>query len=163
MIGKIVVQLMRTDVIGNPTLPSICPKNCRISPLGIQVTLNMIVGQGSRKDQPNPSSSHLSITHAVKNPHNQCQILQYNPPLIIGILTTRNHLWESACWKHSSTELVLIFAGTQEYIQQMKKGGPALRKELGDIIYLEAHPEVCQFFKDVGCYKFCEKIQGLHQ
>ena len=45
----------------------------------------------------------------------------------------------------------------------MKKGGLALRKELGDISYLESHPEVCQFFKDTGCYKFCEKIQGSHQ
>ena len=45
----------------------------------------------------------------------------------------------------------------------MKKGGPALRKELGDINYLESHPEVCQFFKDAGCYKFGEKIQGSHQ
>ena len=45
----------------------------------------------------------------------------------------------------------------------MKKGGPALRQELGDISYLESHPEVCQFFKDAGCYKFCEKIQGSHQ
>ena len=45
----------------------------------------------------------------------------------------------------------------------MNKGGPALRKELGDISYLEAHLEVCQFFKDVRCYKFCEKIQGSHQ
>ena len=45
----------------------------------------------------------------------------------------------------------------------MKKGGPTLRKKLGDISYLEAHPEVCQFFKDVGCYRFCEKIQGSHQ
>ena len=47
---------------------------------------------------------------------------------------------------------------------KMKKGrGPALRQELGDIIYLESHPEVFQFFKDVGCYRFCEKIQGSHQ
>ena len=44
----------------------------------------------------------------------------------------------------------------------MKKGGPALKKELGDIIYLEAHLEFCQFFKDAGFYKFCEKIQGSH-
>ena len=45
----------------------------------------------------------------------------------------------------------------------MKKGGPGLRKELGDISYLEAHPEVCKLFQEVGCYKFCEKIQGSHQ
>ena len=46
----------------------------------------------------------------------------------------------------------------------MKKGGRlALRQELGDISYLESHPEVCQFFKDAGCYRFCEKIQGSHQ
>ena len=46
----------------------------------------------------------------------------------------------------------------------MKKGGgPALRQELGDISYLESHPKVCQSFKDEGCYRFCEKIQGSHQ
>ena len=45
----------------------------------------------------------------------------------------------------------------------MKKGEPALRKELGDISYLKAHLEVCQLFKDVGCHRFCEKIQGSHQ
>ena len=45
----------------------------------------------------------------------------------------------------------------------MKKGGPALRQELGDISYLDSHLEVYQFFKDTGCYRFCEKIQGSHQ
>ena len=46
----------------------------------------------------------------------------------------------------------------------MKKGGgPALRKELGDIGYLESHPKVCQLFKDLGYYRFYEKIQGSHQ
>ena len=45
----------------------------------------------------------------------------------------------------------------------MKKGGPTLRQELGDINYLDSHPEVCQFFKDANCYRFCEKIQGSHQ
>ena len=46
----------------------------------------------------------------------------------------------------------------------MKKGEePALRKELGDIGYLESHPEVCQLFKDSGYYRFWEKIQGSHQ
>ena len=44
----------------------------------------------------------------------------------------------------------------------MKKGGPS-GKELRDISYLESHPEVCQLFNDVGCYRFCEKIQGSHQ
>ena len=43
----------------------------------------------------------------------------------------------------------------------MKKGGvPSLRQELGDIGYLESHQEVCQFFKDAGCYRFCKKIHG---
>ena len=45
----------------------------------------------------------------------------------------------------------------------MKKGGSSLRKELGDISYLEAHPEVYKFFKDAGYYRFCENIQGSHQ
>ena len=46
----------------------------------------------------------------------------------------------------------------------MKKGGgPSLRQKLGDISYLESHPKVFQFFKDAGCYRFCEKIQGSHQ
>ena len=45
----------------------------------------------------------------------------------------------------------------------MKGGGPALRKELGDISYLESHPEVCRLFKDLGNYRFFQKIQGYHQ
>ena len=45
----------------------------------------------------------------------------------------------------------------------MKGGGPALRKELGHIGYLEAHPKLCHLFKDAGCYIFCEKVQGSHQ
>ena len=45
----------------------------------------------------------------------------------------------------------------------MMKGGPTLRKELDDIRYLESHPDVCQLFKDAGCYKFCEKLQSSHQ
>ena len=45
----------------------------------------------------------------------------------------------------------------------MKKGGPSVKQKLGDISYLEAHPEVCKIFQEVGCYKFCEKIQGSHQ
>ena len=45
----------------------------------------------------------------------------------------------------------------------MKRGGPTLRKELGDICYLESHPEICQLFKDIGCYRFSKKIQGSHQ
>ena len=45
----------------------------------------------------------------------------------------------------------------------MKKGGPTLRRDQGDISYLEAHPKVCKLFQEVGCYNFCEKIQGSHQ
>ena len=46
---------------------------------------------------------------------------------------------------------------------KIKKGGPTIRQELGDISYLEAHLEVCKLFQDAGCYRFCEKIQGSHQ
>jgi hypothetical protein len=45
----------------------------------------------------------------------------------------------------------------------MKKGGSSLRKELDDISYLESHPEVCQLFRDAGCYNFCKKLQSSHQ
>jgi hypothetical protein len=45
----------------------------------------------------------------------------------------------------------------------MKRGGPVVRRELNDIGYLESHPEVCQLFKDAGCFKFCEKLQSSHQ
>ena len=45
----------------------------------------------------------------------------------------------------------------------MKKGGLALKQELGDISHLESHPKVYQFFKDECYYRFCEKIQGSHQ
>ena len=59
---------------------------------------------------------------------------------------------------------MIFFTGTKKHNPEMKKGGGlSLRQELGDISYLESHLEVCQFFKDVGCYRFCEKIQGSHQ
>ena len=45
----------------------------------------------------------------------------------------------------------------------MKKGGSTLRKELNNISYLESHPEVCQLFRDAGCYNFCKKLQSSHQ
>jgi hypothetical protein len=44
----------------------------------------------------------------------------------------------------------------------MKRGGATLGKELNDIGYLESHLEVCQLFKDVGCYRYYEKLQGSH-
>jgi hypothetical protein len=45
----------------------------------------------------------------------------------------------------------------------MNKGASTLRKELDDISYLESHPEVCQMFRDAGCYNFCKKLQSSHQ
>jgi hypothetical protein len=42
-------------------------------------------------------------------------------------------------------------------------GGALLRKELQDTSYLEAHPEACELFKEAGCYRFCQKLQGYHQ
>jgi len=45
----------------------------------------------------------------------------------------------------------------------MRRGGEILIKELSDTAYLKAHPEVCQMFKEAGCYRFCEKLQGSHQ
>jgi hypothetical protein len=45
----------------------------------------------------------------------------------------------------------------------MKKGMTTLRKELNDISYLESHPEVCQIFKDAGCYNFWKTLHSFHQ
>jgi len=45
-----------------------------------------------------------------------------------------------------------------------KRGGPPLRKELDNLSYLQSHPEVHQFFSDVGCITFVERLQeGYHQ
>jgi hypothetical protein len=45
----------------------------------------------------------------------------------------------------------------------MASGGKLLRKEMNDVLYLESHPEICQMFKEAGCYRYCEKLQGYHQ
>jgi hypothetical protein len=45
----------------------------------------------------------------------------------------------------------------------MGRGGAPLRKELNDITYLESHPEICQMFRDAGCYRYVQKLQGYHQ
>jgi hypothetical protein len=44
----------------------------------------------------------------------------------------------------------------------MSTGGALLMRELQDISYLESHLEIFKMFKDVGCYRFCEKLQGYH-
>jgi hypothetical protein len=46
---------------------------------------------------------------------------------------------------------------------EMKKRATTLRNELNDIGYLEAHPKVCQMFKNVGCFNFCKKLDSFHQ
>jgi hypothetical protein len=48
-------------------------------------------------------------------------------------------------------------------LKQMKKAGPALRTELDSTWYLEAHPEVADFFKQAGCFTYCEKLQSFHR
>jgi hypothetical protein len=53
--------------------------------------------------------------------------------------------------------------GCMKTSRQMKKGMSTLRKELNDIEYLESHTQVCQMFKDVGCYNFCQKLKIFHQ
>jgi hypothetical protein len=45
----------------------------------------------------------------------------------------------------------------------MASGGNLLRKEMNDVLYLESHPEIFQMFKEAGCYRYCEKLQGYHQ
>jgi hypothetical protein len=45
----------------------------------------------------------------------------------------------------------------------MQKAGPILRTELDGTWYLEAHPEVADFFKQVGCFSYCEKLEIFHQ
>jgi hypothetical protein len=42
-------------------------------------------------------------------------------------------------------------------------GGSLLRKELQDASYIEAHHEARELFKEIGCYRFCQKLQGYHQ
>jgi hypothetical protein len=45
----------------------------------------------------------------------------------------------------------------------MPKAGPVLRAELDGVWYLEAHPEVAEFFKQAGVYAYCEKLAEFHQ
>jgi hypothetical protein len=45
----------------------------------------------------------------------------------------------------------------------MPKVGPTLRSELDGTWYLEAHPEVADFFKQIGVFSYCEKLADFHQ
>jgi hypothetical protein len=45
----------------------------------------------------------------------------------------------------------------------MSKAGPTLSAELDGFWYLEAHPEVAEFFKKTGGYAYCEKLAYFHQ
>ena len=63
MIEEVVIYLMMTDVIQNPSFPSICPTNCRKSPLNIKFELKMIAGKVVSKISPKaivPLLKHFS-------------------------------------------------------------------------------------------------------
>jgi hypothetical protein len=45
----------------------------------------------------------------------------------------------------------------------MSKSGPALRAEIDGVWYLEAHPEVAEFFKHAGAFSYCEKLTNFRQ
>ena len=45
----------------------------------------------------------------------------------------------------------------------MPKAGPVLRAELDGVWYLEAHPEVAEFFKQTGVFAYYEKLADFHQ
>jgi len=44
----------------------------------------------------------------------------------------------------------------------MPRSAPALRSELEGVKYLNAHPTVAQFFKQVGVFTYCEKLETFH-
>jgi hypothetical protein len=45
----------------------------------------------------------------------------------------------------------------------MPKVGPTLRSKLDGTWYLEAHPEVAEFFKLVGVFSYCKNLENFHQ
>ena len=45
----------------------------------------------------------------------------------------------------------------------MSKAGPTLKSKLYGTWYLEAHPEVADFFRLVGMFSYCEKLEDFHQ
>jgi hypothetical protein len=45
----------------------------------------------------------------------------------------------------------------------MSKVGPALRSEVDGVWYLEAHPDVAEFFKQTGVFAYCEKLTKFNQ
>jgi hypothetical protein len=45
----------------------------------------------------------------------------------------------------------------------MSESGPTLRAELDGVWYLQAHPEVDEFFKKTRVYAYHEKLVDSHQ
>jgi hypothetical protein len=45
----------------------------------------------------------------------------------------------------------------------MSKAGLVLRSEVDGVWYLEAHPEVVEFFKQTRVFAYCEKLTKFHQ
>ena len=45
----------------------------------------------------------------------------------------------------------------------MAKTNLPLRAELDGVWYLEAHPQVAEFFKASGVYSYCDKLTSFHQ
>ena len=45
----------------------------------------------------------------------------------------------------------------------MTRTTPALRSELEGVTYLNANPTVAQFFRQIGVFSYCEKLDTFHQ
>jgi hypothetical protein len=45
----------------------------------------------------------------------------------------------------------------------MSRSGPALRSEADGFWYFEEHPEVAEYFKQVGVFSYCERLTTFHQ
>ena len=122
--------------------------DCNKPPWNTKFTLKWLLGYLSRGYHQNSPSSHSS-TNQIVNPSESVPYLQYTPHLLHASL-----LLEAISKNHPTNLLhriwILIFADTNKQSSEMKKGGPTLRQEIGDISYLEWHQEVYQFIKDAG-------------
>ena len=163
-VKRVIMQVAKTDLIANLQLPSTCPKGHQITTECYGWGRVQLSGKKYLRDRAvviiwvtlaSINDKKILIISAMGLPHISCSKLAF---FFTKKLTLRENPANAHCIEGLENCFFCRYPGVTPI--RMKKSGPSLRQELGDVSYLEAHSEVCRLFQEVGCYKFYEKIQG---
>jgi len=94
-----------------------------------------------------------------------CGTLPLSPGALRALLCTQVSITSKGICHHHHDKLQLAMeTGPSQAIQpKRKRSGQVLRFEPQNLDLFEGNPNFIDSFRQVGCYRFCEKMQGYHK